>query len=236
MNDVITVEETEMQIREYNGQRVVTFRDIDQVHKRPSGTARRNFNKNRKYFEEEKDYFILTRNSNVRKTYNGFSNVNLADIEKIPPKGVTLLTERGYLKVVKSFNDDLSWKVQDILVDTYFQLRNMQDKHYFPKDRDWFRNNEDKINFICSCQGFSTKTFMHIVLRLIGKTYYFDDARAQYLRETGKECATNSEVITYFDNIREEADLILQLAYEKSLESVELTDMKQNSRTLKCKQ
>lgn len=222
MNDVITIEDTEMQIREYNGQRVVTFRDIDEVHQRPSGTARKSFNRNRKRFEEGKDYFILTRESNV----------HLADIEKIPPKGVTLLTERGYLKVVKSFNDDLSWKVQDILVDNYFKLRNMQRKHFFPKDRDWFRNNEDKINFICTCEGFSTKTLMHMVLRLIGKTYYFDEARAQYLRETGKECATNSDVITYFENIREEADRILQLAYEQSLGKVELTDMKQDFRVL----
>lgn len=71
-----------------------------------------------------------------------------------------------------------------------------------------------------------------MILRLIGKTYYFDEARAQYLRETGKECATNSDVITYFDNIREEADRILQLAYEQSLGKVELTDMKQDFRVL----
>ena len=32
MSDVMTVENTEMQIREYNGQRVVTFKDIDRVH------------------------------------------------------------------------------------------------------------------------------------------------------------------------------------------------------------
>ena len=29
MNDAITIENTEMQIREYNGERVVTFKDID---------------------------------------------------------------------------------------------------------------------------------------------------------------------------------------------------------------
>ena len=39
MNDVITIENTEMQIREYNGERVVTFKDIDAVHGNKSGTA-----------------------------------------------------------------------------------------------------------------------------------------------------------------------------------------------------
>lgn len=29
MNEVITIENTEMQIREYDGERVVTFKDID---------------------------------------------------------------------------------------------------------------------------------------------------------------------------------------------------------------
>ena len=52
MNEVINIENTEMQIREYNGQRVVTFKDIDTVHENKSGTARRNFNRNKKHFIE----------------------------------------------------------------------------------------------------------------------------------------------------------------------------------------
>ena len=48
MNETIVVQNSEMQIREYNGQRVVTFKDIDTVHHRPSGTARKSFNRNKK--------------------------------------------------------------------------------------------------------------------------------------------------------------------------------------------
>ena len=61
MNDVITIENTEMQIREYNGERVVTFKDIDTVHQRADGTASRNFRKNKKHFIEGVDY--IRRNS-----------------------------------------------------------------------------------------------------------------------------------------------------------------------------
>lgn len=41
-----------LKIKEYKGQRVVTFKDIDSVHNRPEGTARKRFNDNRKYFVE----------------------------------------------------------------------------------------------------------------------------------------------------------------------------------------
>lgn len=102
MNDVITIENTEMQIREYNGERVVTFKDIDTVHKRKSGTAKSSFRRNRKYFQEGTDYVVLTRNSIG----------TLSTIGNIPPKGITLLTESGYLMVVKTFTDELSWQVQ----------------------------------------------------------------------------------------------------------------------------
>ena len=51
MNNVIIANEN-VSIKEYKGQRVVTFKDIDTVHQRPSGTARRNFNTNKKHFIE----------------------------------------------------------------------------------------------------------------------------------------------------------------------------------------
>lgn len=36
-----------LMIKEYNNHRVVTFKDIDTVHERPEGTARRNFTANK---------------------------------------------------------------------------------------------------------------------------------------------------------------------------------------------
>ncbi len=58
MNDIVTIENTEMQIREYNGQRVVTFKDIDRAHQRKNGTARNAFNRNKKHFVRNEDYFV----------------------------------------------------------------------------------------------------------------------------------------------------------------------------------
>lgn len=81
--------------------RVVTFKDIDTVHKRPDGTAsRKRFNDNRRHFVSGVDFF-KTRCSEVRPFFgqtlpNGFN----------PNAEITLITETGYLMLVKSFTDD----------------------------------------------------------------------------------------------------------------------------------
>ena len=54
----VNIEGTDLQIKEFNGQRVVTFKDIDAAHERPEGTARKRFNDNKKRFVEGEDYFV----------------------------------------------------------------------------------------------------------------------------------------------------------------------------------
>lgn len=113
MNNLITINNTQITVKEYKGQRVVTFKDIDEVHQRPEGTARRNFNENKHRFIEGIDYFV--RNSYEAKEEYGI----------IAPNGLILITESGYLMLVKSFTDDLSWQVQRQLVNTYFRAKEL---------------------------------------------------------------------------------------------------------------
>lgn len=107
----ITINKQEIPIKEYNGQRVVTFKEIDAVHERADGTASRNFRDNRNRFIEGVDYF--RRNSSEAKKEFGVT----------APNSLILITESGYLMLVKSFTDDLAWKVQRELVNSYFKLR-----------------------------------------------------------------------------------------------------------------
>ncbi|MCM1507378.1 MAG: ORF6N domain-containing protein [Ruminococcus flavefaciens] len=112
-----------IKIKEYNGQRVVTLKDIDMAHGRPTGTARKRFNDNRKHFIEGEDYFKV-KCSEVRPFFgqtlpNGFN----------PKADIILMTENGYLMLVKSFTDDLSWQVQRQLVKTYFRAREMSNSY-----------------------------------------------------------------------------------------------------------
>lgn len=101
----ITIQNSNLSIKEYKGQRVVTFADIERVHTRKPGTAKKNFQNNKDKFISGIDYFEISKNDVGEKfspTY-GF--------DKKAPKGI-LLTESGYLMIVKSFTDNLSWQVQ----------------------------------------------------------------------------------------------------------------------------
>lgn len=107
-NEIVEINSKEVVVKEFRGQRVVTFKDIDRVHERPDGTARRNFNINKNHFILGEDYFV--RNSFEAKEEFGVA----------APNGMYLITEQGYLMLVKSFTDDLAWTVQRQLVNNYF--------------------------------------------------------------------------------------------------------------------
>lgn len=110
----IEINSVKIRIKEYMGMPVVTFADVDAVHGRPAGTAKRNFNKNKERFIEGEDFFVLALTEYEIRTQFGAG--------KKAGRTLTLLTESGYLMLVKSFTDELSWKVQRQLVKTYFRV------------------------------------------------------------------------------------------------------------------
>ncbi|WP_315807467.1 ORF6N domain-containing protein [Pseudomonas sp. C9-3] len=112
IRQIITIADRDLTIIEHKGERVVTLAMIDQVHQRPEGTAKRNFHENRRRFEEGKHYFLVPRSGEYE-----FRTLGI----EVPNRGLTVLTQRGYLLLVKSFTDELSWQVQDMLIDGYFE-------------------------------------------------------------------------------------------------------------------
>lgn len=106
-------------IVEFNGQRVVTLAMVDKVHQRPDGTAGRNFRENRQRFIEAEDYLLVTSDEIRRNSPNAIPAA-------LRRNDVILLTESGYLMLVKSFTDDLAWEVQRQLVKGYFTKREVQ--------------------------------------------------------------------------------------------------------------
>lgn len=115
---MVRVFDTDIVAKEYQGRMVVTFKDIDDCHKRPEGTASRNFRKNREHFIENEDYFTISPDE-FRRT--------IGNMDKRQNNYVILLTESGYLMTVKSLHDDLAWKVQRMLVNSYFRMKKLEE-------------------------------------------------------------------------------------------------------------
>lgn len=230
--DCVIINTIPLMIKEYNNHRVVTFKDIDTVHERPEGTARKRFNDNREHFIEGVDFFKVPYGGAIECPLGGRSLIDFANnldgyrgrdysgyiylaqdedskwykigrtsvkrnVEKrldlARTKGlvnyqyfecldtlkadklikerlqdyqvknswynckfsyivsvieqsvkeitdnfeprkyhkggyhgdITLITESGYLMLVKSFTDELAWQVQRELVNTYFRAKEM---------------------------------------------------------------------------------------------------------------
>ena len=108
---VISNEVHEITIKEYQGNRVVTFRDIDVLHRRKTGAARKAFNSYKDQFVENEDYFVLN-------TDEAFKLFGIK-----APNGMILVAESGYPMVIKTFSDELSWQVHRQLVKAYFKIK-----------------------------------------------------------------------------------------------------------------
>ena len=197
MGELQTIETNYPQIKTWNGQRVVTFKDIDEVHERKSGSASRNFTNNRKHFIEGQDYYIAMQEQVDKQS---FTQKNFPS--KIPNAGLTLLTETGYLMIVKSFKDDLSWAVQRELVNNYFRVRSPEPQIPEKLEEDEFRTavqrkrkekpsfyeeNNTKMEVICKRFGLTRRELLHKMYNYIGEVYDFERVNEVYEDIHGKK-------------------------------------------------
>lgn len=118
MNEVITINNVQLPIKEFNNERVITFKDMDLLHERRPGAAKKNFHNNRDKFIENEDYYMITLKQ-FRKLYPHSYDSNRGN----PDLNIILLTEMGYLMLVKTFSDQLAWQVQRALVNNYFRFK-----------------------------------------------------------------------------------------------------------------
>ena len=201
-------------LKVWNGQRVVTFKDIDEVHQRPSGTAKRNYNKNKKHFIENKDYFKIS-------PYE-FRTAFDVDMDERQQNEIMLFTEVGYLMLVKSFRDDLSWSVQRQLVTGYFRgkelEKNLKEQTQAPQPGNypslvnkWMHEQEPNFRFICKAYGISRRELYHKILLDIGDEYSVDDYRAYYKRDTGHGAEYVMDVASYYPELREAAEVAIEI-------------------------
>ena len=211
MAELVKIEGTELAIREYNGQRVVTLKDIDRVHEKKTDTAKKSFQKHKKHFILGEDYFEITR----RELGERYSPK-----EKImgnPSLTTYLLTESGYLMIVKTFTDDLSWQVQRQLVNAYFKAKaqpqtavapvQVEDTKYntsntlVPKVKSWYIRNRSNLEWVAYKTNCKLSYVCHRLLKRIGEEYDLDAAKKIYEAETGHAPQYPLDIVDYFPQL-----------------------------------
>lgn len=192
-----------MQIREYDGQRVVTFDDICAVHKCERKRLTKHFERKRKHFLKDEDYYELT-----RKELNDLTSPNSKIIGN-PMIKAYLFTESGYLMIIKCLDDDLAWKVQRQLVNSYFKVKQeIPERKTYPllvEDK-WLAEMEPNFEYLCKEYKLTRKGLYHKILLDIGKSYNVDDYKILYKYEKGYKSRFVMEVVSYFAELREEAE------------------------------
>lgn len=106
--------------KEWEGKSVISSYDISRIHKRPVKRVNESFKRNINKFVESEDFFRVLADNSMR------SVIATGSFKHSNNKFENLFTERGYLKLTKTFNDDFSWKVQDILIDEYFNMKKLR--------------------------------------------------------------------------------------------------------------
>lgn len=114
----VSIGDTSIERIIYKGEPVLTFAQIDKAHNRADSTARQAFNRNKKRFEIGEDFVVVKATDFWPYVKHTAKGGNRGD--------VTLITRRGYLKLTKPMNDDVSWKVQGEMVDRYFVVEQIK--------------------------------------------------------------------------------------------------------------
>lgn len=126
----LVINDVEVPEIEFAQLRVLTLKMIDKIHGRPDGTALRNFKSNRQYFVENEDYFSISRDEFRPEIFVKFG------FGAQSTNGI-LISESGYLLLVKSFTDDLAWRIQKELIRGYFRTKIVSVDFKFA---DWDKN------------------------------------------------------------------------------------------------
>ncbi len=101
--------------------KAMLVKHIAEIHNKEMKFVNQAINNNREKFRDNIDIIDL-KNSvdgiNSLLEYNIFNRQSVSNA-----KNIYLLSERGYAKLIKIFNDDKSWELYDQLLDEYFELR-----------------------------------------------------------------------------------------------------------------
>lgn len=113
--EVVGIGSAKLPVASINGQRVITLTMMDMVHQRPEGTAGRNFREHEAKLIPGEDFLRISADEIRRR--------NVVELSAKARGEIVLLTESGYLMLVKAFTDPLAWQVQRQMVGIYFRAK-----------------------------------------------------------------------------------------------------------------
>lgn len=110
MNNLIPIE--------FKGQRILTTQQLAEFYETEARRISENFNANKYKYFQGKHYFLLE-GDELRSFGDQYGNsVSVTRVSKL-----YLWTEKGALLHAKSLGTDKAWEVYDILVETYFRVK-----------------------------------------------------------------------------------------------------------------
>jgi hypothetical protein len=118
MSNEIIIDGKPIKVIEWQGIRVFTTHEIALFHDLEVRVINQKFRRNQKYFIQDIDFFIVKTEYLRSRGVIAISNMDRSD-------EVYFFTESGYLRFVKTINDDKAWKVYNNLVESYFLIKRL---------------------------------------------------------------------------------------------------------------
>lgn len=208
-------ENRNVDVKEYRGKRVVDFSDIDKLHKRPAGTAKRAFCHHRNYFIEEIDYYLV----------KGEETLAIGCV-KIPAKGKIVLTESGYLLLIRTFNDKMSWEMMrylSVYLNGNSKPQNEKSSVSAPRNMTWYGRNARKIFAILDHYEVSRKELYHKILTEISSEFDWNQCNQIYEDQMGYPAAYAMDVVEFFPELSEMATEIVDRYYKNVYDRISST-------------
>jgi len=131
MSNELIINGQTVKIIEWNGKRVITTQEMAVHHDIETRILNQKFRRNKKHFIENSDYFVVKKEmvTNCDDLLKSFYHDS---------GELFLFTESGYLKFVKTINDDKAWEIYNQLIDAYFLVKKLNsiEKQFLEKSKE----------------------------------------------------------------------------------------------------
>ena len=126
MGNEIKINDKTMRITEWQGEKVITTKDIADLHGLEVSILNRKYRRNKSRYVEGVDYFEV-RIEEIKSAMPDWQTTLGDVLYKNTREYLLFITESGYLNFVKILNDDIAWDIYKKLKNVYFKAKKIQD-------------------------------------------------------------------------------------------------------------